>query len=109
MANLGPPIFASEITSIVTPVDNITYYKLPDISDPDNDGWTMSVNLGEAIVFADFTNNSFTFEPMINSARIKPYLIFITLTDINSSPKKSVYTLEVTVPIPAKDTPDPDA
>jgi len=52
LANQGPPYFISKITSIVAPVNAITHYKLPDITEPDNDSWTMSVNMNEALVFA---------------------------------------------------------
>jgi len=76
-------------------------FNLPEISDPDGDLWSVRVDLGEAIVFASFSNNSLSLEPKISSARKNPYSISIRLTDNNQAPKSSLYSLSIMVPPPA--------
>jgi hypothetical protein len=53
----------AELASIVAPVNNKTDYYLPNIADPDGDAWRIDVSLGEAITFARFSGNNFTFDP----------------------------------------------
>jgi|LauGreDrversion4_2_1035121.scaffolds.fasta_scaffold580081_1 hypothetical protein len=54
LSNSGPPKFKETLPSILAPLNNKTYYNLPEISDPDGDAWTVDVSLGEAITFASF-------------------------------------------------------
>jgi hypothetical protein len=82
LLNSGPPEFTSEIKQLE--ISQTTDYSFPLISDPDNDDYTVDVNLGEAFIFAKCSALKLKFNPGHDDFRQTPYLIVITLTDKNT-------------------------
>ena len=70
---------------------------MPLIQDPDQETFTIQVNLGDSLAFATYSKLTFTFDPKEIDVRVKEYVIRIKLTDNNSSPKSSSYSLIVRV------------
>ena len=65
----------------------IVTYNLPQIVDPDNDSFKVTIILEQTVPFAKSTNSSITFLPINKDAKLTPYIIKIVLTDENPSPK----------------------
>ena len=62
---------------------DIVIYKLPQIADPDNDSFNVTILLQQTTPFAIAANNSITFSPVDQDANLTPYIIKIVLTDEN--------------------------
>ena len=80
----------------MSPGDIVTF-NLPDIADPDNDSFTVTILLQQTISFTKITNNLITFSPADKDGRLTPYIIKIILKDENPIPKSKEYSLSVTV------------
>lgn len=72
-------------------------YCLPSITDPNNDTYSITVNLEDSFSFTQYKNSTFLFQPHMSDVKSTPYSIKITLKDHNQYPKQSVFTLLVTV------------
>ena len=72
-------------------------YDLPTIADPNNETYTIAVNLSDSFIFTQYSKGKFTFRPKMSDVKSTPYSIKITLRDKNQYPKQSVYTLQVTI------------
>lgn len=62
LLNTGPPTFKSALQPLTIFAGTIVTYDLPQISDPDGDHWTISIDIGSA-VFAKINGNTFSFAP----------------------------------------------
>ena len=81
-------------------VDETFDYKLPSAKDPDTyDSISMKVTLGDLLAFTKLTQstnvNTLSFRPGIGN--VGTYTIIITMTDNNTQPMSSKYTIEVIV------------
>ena len=72
-------------------------YFLPSITDPNNDTYSITVNLEDSFIFTQYKNSTFLFQPHMSDVKSTPYSIKITLKDHNQYPKQSVFTLLFTV------------
>ena len=68
-------------------------YNLPQIADPDNDSFKVTILLQQTTPFAKTANNIITFSPTDKDAKLTPYTIKIVLTDENPYPKSKEYSL----------------
>ncbi len=104
ISNIGPPYFLASLDSLKIEPGSILVYSIPHIQDPDEDPFTVSVNLGSSMPFAKYysNNHSFVFQPSNSSAKSTPYRISVILEDRNLRPKKQTYILSVDVPMPPK-------
>ncbi|TNV87130.1 hypothetical protein FGO68_gene17672 [Halteria grandinella] len=109
LSNLGPPLFNEELPAqieILTPAKYIL--TLPSISDPDDDLFSVNVDLGQSSTFSSLQSDKIAFQPTSLNVRPSPYLITITLRDQNTIlQKEQTYKLNVLV-TQAKQEPQQD-
>ncbi|TNV85954.1 hypothetical protein FGO68_gene8493 [Halteria grandinella] len=94
--NQGPPSFSSALEKINLKQGDVSQYMLPTIIDPDGDQVNMKIEMGEAVMFTDFTNGKFIFS-IQNANNGGRYKIKIELADNNASPQTNFYYLEVEI------------
>ncbi|TNV87251.1 hypothetical protein FGO68_gene8133 [Halteria grandinella] len=89
LKNKGAPYFVSALESTITIEEGKTMsYVLPQIKDPDYDGYYLTVKLGEAIQFVSYSDYNFDIRPLLSQVSSKPYIIQLILTDDNKFGKK---------------------
>ncbi|CDW74892.1 UNKNOWN [Stylonychia lemnae] len=93
--NTGPPVLDQVLQRIYMLVGTSREFNLPTITDPDNDQFTINVDLGSSYPFTTYKYPTFKFNPGSNANGT--YLIKIVLADKNKIPKSSKYTLELDV------------
>ncbi|TNV86287.1 hypothetical protein FGO68_gene17282 [Halteria grandinella] len=93
ISNYGPPVFIESLQTIYIYPGVPSNFTLPGIIDPDDDNFTISLQLGELTSFATFAVNTFSFNPLPNQNYKDTYKATIKLTDLNLKPQSSKYTL----------------
>ncbi|TNV86994.1 hypothetical protein FGO68_gene13774 [Halteria grandinella] len=99
LLNRGPPIFQTPLEGEVTIFAGKEHtLTLPQISDPDNDKYDITVQFGGAAAFSRFQNLTLIFSPLQLHASIIPYNVQIILSDLNADlPLISKYQVNVKV------------
>ncbi|TNV86894.1 hypothetical protein FGO68_gene7783 [Halteria grandinella] len=102
LENSGPPIFDEQIvTSIQMTSGDQKNFKIPSVSDPDGDAYKINVELGNALMFARYSDGEIRLNPDDSHAQeagSKPYQIVITLTDQGQNQSKSsIYKISIIV------------
>lgn len=81
---MGPPYFTETLPSLLTVEANkVLTYTLPSIADDDGDKYSITVDRGEALMFCQFKDGKFTFEPKLANVKESFYVIKIVLSDDN--------------------------
>ncbi|CDW88161.1 UNKNOWN [Stylonychia lemnae] len=95
IANEGPPYFDEQLKFIYMVVNQEFLYTLPNIIEPDNEKYTIRLDLGQTGLFTKFINPNLKFDPTFKNNGT--YMIQITLEDSNINKKSTKYFLNVVV------------
>lgn len=95
--NTGAPEFSTTLSDQSVTAGKVVSYTLPSISDPDDDGYSISsVTIGTASSFVKYSSGKFTIAPS-STATSATYVITVTLKDTNTNPLSQSYTFNVIV------------
>ncbi|CDW80245.1 UNKNOWN [Stylonychia lemnae] len=95
IANEGPPYFEEQLKILYMVVNQEFLYTLPQIKEPDNEKYTISMDLGQTGSFTKYIYPNLKFEPTLKNNGT--YMIQITLEDSNINKKSTKYFLNVVV------------
>ncbi|TNV86828.1 hypothetical protein FGO68_gene3420 [Halteria grandinella] len=98
LSNIGQPQFTESLKPISLKSGQQLTYQFPSIIDPDDDQFSIQVNLREAITFTSFekTSNTLNFNPTKN-LQMQTYEIEVLLRDNNINSKFSTTIIQVTI------------
>lgn len=88
ITNLGPPTFTEDLTFQIAQAGSTLVYKLPPITDPDGDDYTVSVNFCGAQSFSRYQSDELIIAPGLNYPP-RNFQVVFTLTDKNMFPLSS--------------------
>eukprot|EP00347_Sterkiella_histriomuscorum_P014977 403358784 len=101
--NDGAPAFSSDIIDIELTVPQTKDVTIPGITDPDGDGYSISVTLGQTQQFVTWKNPKFSIKAV--PQHTGSFQITIRLTDDNETPLFQEYKLNIKInPLPPQNT-----